>query len=123
MASGDPYPQQLQETAEAVARLLNLPRWRFSFQSAGRTGEKWLGPDILQTLKEIAAEAPAQDAPRRVLIAPIGFVADHLEVLYDIDVQCAELARELGVEMRRIESPNASATFVAALAAVVKDER
>ncbi len=121
MASGDPYPQQLHETAEAVAALLNLPRWRFSFQSAGRTGEKWLGPDILEMLKEIAAEA-ASGEPRRVLIAPIGFVADHLEVLYDIDVQCAELARKLGLDMRRTESPNASPTFIAALAEIVKAE-
>lgn len=122
LASGDPYPQQLRETAEAVATQLDLPRWQFSFQSAGRTGEKWLGPDILDTLKQIAAEAPKQGAPRRVLIAPIGFVADHLEVLYDIDVQCAELARELGLDMRRIESPNATPTFISALAALVKDE-
>lgn len=120
LASGDPYPQELRETAELVAKHLDLPRWQFAYQSAGRTGEKWLGPDILEALKKIAAEAPTQGPPHRVLIAPIGFVADHLEVLYDIDVQCAELAHELGLEMRRIESPNATPTFIAALADIVK---
>ncbi len=135
LQSGDPYPQELRETCEGVAALLSLPRWRFAYQSAGRTGEKWLGPDILDTLSEIASEANplphpppsltgegrGRGAARRVLIAPIGFVADHLEVLYDIDVECAERERELGIEMRRIESPNASPAFIAALAAIVRE--
>ncbi|MBI4787649.1 MAG: ferrochelatase [Chloroflexi bacterium] len=114
--SNDPYPQELRETCEGVAALVGLKQWRFAYQSASHTGEKWLGPDILDTLEEIAAEKP-----RRVLIAPIGFVADHLEVLYDIDVECAERARELGLELRRIASPNATPEFIAALAAIVRD--
>lgn len=116
LQSNDPYPRELQETCEGVAALVGLRKeaWRFAYQSAGRTGEKWLGPEILQTLDEIAAEGH-----KRVLIAPIGFVADHLEVLYDIDVECAARAKALGLEMRRTESPNASPTFISALAGIV----
>ncbi len=117
LQSNDPYPQELIETCEGVAPLVGLPheQWRFAFQSAGRTSEKWLGPDILATLDQVAAEGK-----KRVLIAPIGFVADHLEVLFDIDVECAERAKELGLEMRRIQSPNASPLFIDALVSVVK---
>ncbi len=148
LQSNDPYPQELRETCEGVAALIGLKQWRFAYQSAGRTGEKWLRPDILDTLSEIAAEhgsviaseakqsprrgleiassqssllAMTQQTARRVLIAPIGFVADHLEVLYDIDVECAARAKALGLEMRRIESPNASSAFIAALAAIVRE--
>ncbi len=123
LQSNDLYPQELRETCEGVAARLGLPRWRFAYQSAGRTGEKWLGPDILDTLDEIASRRGEQPlAPtNRVLVAPIGFVADHLEVLYDIDVECAQRAKARGLEMRRIESPNISLTFIAALAAIVRE--
>ncbi len=118
LQSIDPYPQELRETCEGVAALIGLKRkaWRFAYQSAGRTNEKWLGPYILDTLDRVAEEGA-----RRVLIAPIGFVADHLEVLYDIDIECAERARQLGIEMRRIESQNASPAFIAALGAIVQE--
>lgn len=117
LAGGDPYPQELRETCELVAARLGLEKdgWRFAYQSAGRTGEKWLGPDILDTL-----DAVAQQGIRRVMLAPIGFVADHLEVLYDIDIECAERARTLGLEMHRIPSANAAPTFVQAIGAVLK---
>jgi ferrochelatase len=116
LQGGDPYPQELRETCELVAAQLGLKEnnWRFAYQSAGRTGEKWLGPDILDTL-----EAVAQEGPKRVMIAPVGFVADHLEILYDIDVECAERARALSIEMQRIPSANATSTFLRAVAAVV----
>lgn len=117
LESKDPYPQELRETCQGVASLLGLEEWVFAYQSAGRTGEKWLGPDILDTLNASAAQGH-----RRVLIAPIGFVADHLEVLYDIDVECAERARQLGIELRRIESPNATLRFIAALADIVRKQ-
>jgi len=116
LQSGDPYPQELRETCEGVAPLIGLKTLRFAFQSAGRTGEKWLGPELLATLDENAAKGG-----KRVLIAPIGFVADHLEVLYDIDIQAVERASKLGIELRRIESPNATPTFIAALAAIVRE--
>lgn len=116
LQSNDPYPQELRETCEGVAALIGLNRWRLAYQSAGRTGEKWLGPEILSVLDEIAAEGR-----RRVLVAPIGFTADHLEVLYDIDVECAERAQARGIEIQRIESPNASPRFIAALATLVRE--
>ena len=134
LQSNDPYPHELRETCEGVAALIGLKQWRFAYQSAGRTGEKWLGPDILDTLAEAAKSKPCEgSSPRelqrgapsqgcRVLIAPIGFVADHLEVLYDIDIECAERALELGLEMRRIESPNATPAFIAALADIVRQK-
>jgi len=132
LQSGDPYPQELRETCEGVAPLIGLKQWRFAYQSAGRTGEKWLGPELLATLDEIASRrgspsgypgATARVAPtNRVLIAPIGFVADHLEVLYDIDIQAMEHAAKLGIELRRIESPNATPTFIAALADIVREK-
>ncbi len=75
----DPYPQELRETCERVAPLVGLVQWSFAYQSAGRTGERWLGPDIFAMLDGVAKKGA-----RRVLIAPIGFVADHLEILYDI---------------------------------------
>ena len=130
LASNDPYPQELRETCEEIATRIGLGQWRFAYQSAGRTGEKWLGPEILETLDEIAEANGCNGSEKRetktgakcrVLIAPIGFVADHLEVLYDIDVECAERARALGIEMRRIESPNANPQFIAALAAIVRE--
>lgn len=116
LQGNDPYPKELLETSELVAAKLGLNRegWRFAYQSAGRTGEKWLGPDILDTLDAVAAEGQS-----RVMIAPIGFVADHLEILYDIDIECAARARELGIEMRRIPSANATPTFISAVANVV----
>lgn len=116
LQSHDPYPQQLLETCQGVAALIRLSNWRLAFQSAGRTGEKWLGPEINETLDTLASEGH-----KRVLIAPVGFVADHLEVLYDIDVKCAERAQALGLEMHRIASPNSSPTFIAALADVVRN--
>jgi ferrochelatase len=117
LADDDPYPQELRETCELVAERLGLfpADWSFAYQSAGRTGDEWLGPDVLETLDDLAAEGK-----RRVLIAPIGFVADHLEILYDLDVECADRARVLGLEMRRIPSANASPLLVATLDAIVR---
>lgn len=117
LQGGDPYPQELRETCELAAAQLGLAKdgWRFAYQSAGRTGEKWLGPDILDTL-----DTGAQQGHKQVMIAPVGFVADHLEILYDIDVECAARAAALGIEMHRIPSANATPLFVQAVAAVVK---
>jgi ferrochelatase len=116
LESGDPYPQELQATAEAVAARLVLERYRVAWQSAGRTGEEWLGPDILDTIRDIASDgAPA------VVACPVGFVSDHLEVLYDIDIEDQRVARDAGVTLVRTESPNDAPEFVAALADVVRD--
>ncbi|MGH2442602.1 MAG: ferrochelatase [Chloroflexota bacterium] len=112
--SGDPYPEQLRETSEALAADLGLKHWRFSYQSAGRTEDPWLGPDILDTLQLLA-----DSGVRDVLAAPIGFVSDHLEIFYDIDREAAELAGKRKVRLLRTDSLNASPDFIEALADLV----
>jgi ferrochelatase len=106
----DPYESQLLASAEAVAREVGLADWRFAWQSAGNTGEPWLGPDICDYLDTLHAEGV-----RRVLSVPIGFTCDHLEVLFDIDHEARAKAESLGMELRRTRMPNASPDFIAAL--------
>ncbi len=113
----DPYPDELLDSARGVAELAGISDWRFAFQSAGMTGETWLGPDILQTLTDLAAEGK-----RTILAVPIGFVAEHLEVLYDIDIECQAKARELGITLKRTELPNADPAFVAVLADLARSQ-
>jgi len=110
----DPFPTQLLESCKAVAQQSKLADWSFAYQSAGETGEKWLGPDILETLQTTSLHHHTN-----VLVVPIGFVADHLEILYDIDVEAQEFAKTHGLNLKRIESLNASPTFIAALADVI----
>ncbi len=112
----DPYESEVAESGAAVARRVGLTDWRVAWQSAGATGEPWIGPDILDTLTQLAA-----DGVRHVLQVPIGFVCEHLEILYDIDVEAQQRAAELGIVLRRTEMPNASEAFVRTLAAVVAD--
>jgi ferrochelatase len=114
----DPYPRELLESAAGVADLAGISHWRFAYQSAGRTAEPWLGPDILETVETLAAEGQ-----RNVLSVPFGFVADHLEILYDIDIEAQEKAAGLGITLRRIELPNADPAFVEVLADVVQGAR
>lgn len=111
----DPYPEQLRETSEAIAAMLGLRQWTFSYQSAGRTPEPWLGPDLVETVHRLA-DAGAQ----HILVAPVGFVSDHLEILYDIDHEAQAAARERGVTLKRIEMLNASPDFVDGLAELVR---
>ncbi len=106
----DPYPRTLQETAQALAERVGLPRWRVCYQSAGHTPFRWLGPDILDVLRELAGVGH-----RQALAVPVGFVADHLEVLYDLDVEAAELAAELGLVFRRTDSLNTDPEFLEGL--------
>jgi ferrochelatase len=115
LAEGDPYRDELLETARLVAEKADLRDWSFSFQSESPTGEPWLGPDILDHLGALAA-----DGVRAVLVAPIGFVADHLEIRWDLDVEARERADELGIELDRIELPNADPAFVRVLAGLVR---
>jgi protoporphyrin/coproporphyrin ferrochelatase len=114
LTSGDPYPGELRATADAVARVAGLARWSVAWQSAGRTADPWIGPDILEVLPRIA-EAGASG----VVVCPAGFVADHLEVLYDLDIEAAAAARELDLPFARTRSPNADAGVIATLADVV----
>jgi ferrochelatase len=115
LVMGDPYPDQLLETSRLVAERAGLERWSFAFQSASATGEPWLGPDILEELDDLHARGV-----RKVLVCPVGFVSDHLEILWDIDVEARERAAELGLELDRIESLNDDPAFVRALAELVR---
>lgn len=110
----DPYPVQLQETADAVARRAGLERWQIGWQSAGRTAEPWLGPDVTEILSELAAK----DVPGAVVCA-CGFVAEHLEVLYDLDIEARTRADELGIEFARTKMPDDDPAFLGTLAGVV----
>jgi len=112
---GDPYRDELLETATLVAAAAEVEAWSFSFQSESATGEPWLGPDILDHLAALAA-----DGVRDVVVCPVGFVSDHLEIRWDLDVEAAERARELGLDLRRIEMPNADPGFVEVLAGLVR---
>jgi ferrochelatase len=116
LTMGDPYKAQLLETAGLVAEAAGLgDRWSFSFQSESPTGEPWLGPDILDHLAALH-EAGTDD----VLVCPIGFVSDHLEIRWDIDVEARDRAVELGMRFERIEMPNADPDFVRTLAGIVR---
>jgi ferrochelatase len=112
LEQGDPYQEQLLETSRLVAEAADVSDWSFSFQSESPTGEPWLGPDILDHLRSLGAAS--------VLLCPVGFVSDHLEIRWDLDVEAVELARELGIELRRIEMPNADPAFVRTLAGIVR---
>ncbi|RPI32687.1 MAG: ferrochelatase [Chloroflexota bacterium] len=118
LARGDPYADQLNQTAQLVAQELNLPgdRWSFCFQSAGRTQEPWLGPSI-------EAEIPrlVELGEKNILVTPVGFVADHVEVLYDVDIEAAGLVSQAGARLERTPSLNASPAFISALASIILD--
>jgi protoporphyrin/coproporphyrin ferrochelatase len=114
---GDPYADEVAATARGVARLAGVTDYVRAYQSAGRTPEPWLGPSVEEALATAAAEGA-----RRVLIAPIGFVCDHTEILFDIDVQAAQAARRLGIEIARTDSLNTSPTFIRALADLVRPD-
>ena len=115
LEQGDPYKAQLLETAELVARSADVQDWSFSFQSESPTGEPWLGPDILDHLEALRATGVVD-----VLVCPIGFVSDHLEIRWDIDVEAREKGAELGLQLGRIEMPNADPVFVRTLACIVR---
>jgi len=117
LADGDPYRDQLLETARLVAADAKKNVWTFSFQSESPTGEPWLGPDILDHLADLRARGV-----EHVLVCPVGFVSDHLEIRWDIDTEAQEKARELGMRLERIEMPNADPRFVAVLAGIVRRE-
>jgi protoporphyrin/coproporphyrin ferrochelatase len=120
VAEGDRYPEQVGETAADVAGLAGLADWRgltwgVAFQSPGRTGEPWLGPDLLSEMGRVA-EAGAT----AVVVCPVGFVSDHLEILYDLDIEAAAVARNAGVAFARTPSLNDDPRFIGVLADVVR---
>ena len=112
---GDPYAAQVAETAAGVAARAGIAAYALAYQSAGRTPEPWIGPSLDEALERVAAQGAA-----RVIVAPIGFVCDHTEILYDVDVAAAATAGRLGLGFSRTESLNAAPAFIRALADVVR---
>lgn len=116
LATGDDYPDQLRESARRAAELAGVERWDIAWQSAGRTTDPWIGPDILQVLRVKRANGVTD-----VVSCPIGFVCDHLEVLFDIDVEAQGVASEIGLHLVRTASLNDDERFLSILADVVVD--
>jgi protoporphyrin/coproporphyrin ferrochelatase len=115
LANGDPYERECRETAHLVATKCGVTSYAFAFQSQGMTGDKWLGPTVESILDQYAA-----DGITDVVIHNIGFVCDHVEILWDIDIGFRDYAKSKGITIRRPESLNGSPTFIAALAEVAK---
>ena len=111
----DPYPEEVQGTVQSVCEQLGSQPIRFAYQSQGRSGEKWLGPSVEETLAELA-----QQGHRHVLVAPIGFICDHVETLYDIDIELKQLAQTKGVQLERIPMLNASTALVDLITSIVE---
>jgi protoporphyrin/coproporphyrin ferrochelatase len=113
--NGDPYANQVAQTARGVADRAGVTAWAQAWQSAGRTPEPWIGPDISALIDERSGTGT-----RKFLVVPIGFVCDHTEILFDIDVQAAQTAREFATSLRRTESLNTSPTFIGVLEDLVR---
>jgi ferrochelatase len=114
----DPYPAEVRGTMEAVCGQLGAVTTRFAFQSQGRSSEQWLGPTVEAVLDELHMEGH-----RHVLIAPIGFISDHLEVLYDVDIEFKQRARAKGMQLERIDMLNATAPLIEILASVFEEHQ
>ena len=114
LAEGDPYPREVEDTAAGVAKLLELTTWEVAYQSQGATADPWLGPTLDEVFDRAAAESR-----RFLLVVPIGFVCDHVEILYDIDILAQEVAQAKGLRLMRTASLNTSPTFIEALGQVV----
>ena len=113
----DPYKDQLLETSKLVGGKLNRPEWSFCFQSASQSREPWLGPDIQDHLESLYLRGE-----RNFLLAPVGFVADHLEILYDIDIECKEWARNRGAKLERCVMPNDSSKLIDCLYSIAASQ-
>lgn len=109
------YPDQLHQTADAVAARCGLKRWRVAWQSAGRTADPWIGPDLLEVIRRLP-----DDGVESVVVCPAGFVSDHLEVLYDVDIEARTVAEAAGLRLSRTSSLNDDPRFMAMLADVVR---
>ncbi len=113
----DPYKDQLMETSELLAKKSGVGNWTFAFQSAGRTNEKWLGPDLLTVMDSLHEEGV-----KSVLVCAVGFITDHLEVLYDIDIEAQEKAEKMGMHLERTESLNADPLLAKLFAELVHEK-
>lgn len=114
----DPYPQQVQGTMQAVCERLRPMTARFAYQSQGRSGEKWLGPTVESTIEDLHRQGH-----RHVLIAPIGFLSDHLEVLYDVDIDFRRLAESKGMQLERMAMLNAGPALITILASLLEEHQ
>ena len=114
LKDNDPYPHEVRGTVDAVVAAVRPQTWRFAFQSQGRSSEPWLGPTVEETL-----DALHTLGHRHVLMAPIGFVSDHVEILYDIDIEFKKRASDMGMQMERIPMLNATPTLVETLTEVI----
>lgn len=114
VADGDPYDRQVKEMAAAIAGALSMKNWRVAYQSQGMTADPWIGPTVESQIDQLAAAGH-----RHVLIAPIGFVSDHVEILYDIDIVFREYGESKGIAVFRAESLNDSPLFIQALASII----
>jgi ferrochelatase len=112
--SGDPYADEVAATAKAVAASAGIKQYDLAYQSAGRTPEPWIGPELPQVIDDRSVNI------RKFLVVPIGFVCDHTEILFDIDIQAAQVAREFATTLRRTESLNTSPRFIAMLEDLVR---
>ncbi|MED3932844.1 ferrochelatase [Priestia megaterium] len=115
IAAGDPYPNQLQETADLIAQVAGIEHYEIGWQSAGNTPEPWIGPDVQDLTRELHEEKGYTS----FVYTPVGFIADHLEVLYDNDYECKVVTDEIGADYYRPEMPNAQPEFIDGLATVV----
>ncbi len=115
IAAGDPYPNQLQETADLIAQAAGIEHYEIGWQSAGNTSEPWIGPDVQDLTRELHEEKGYTS----FVYTPVGFIADHLEVLYDNDYECKVVTDEIGADYYRPEMPNAQPEFIDGLATVV----
>lgn len=114
---GDPYDEQLKDNARLVAERLGNVDWMFSYQSAAETGEPWLGPQIEEVVVDLA-----EQGYKHMLVAPIGFVCDHVEILYDIDIEAKQLANEHGIQLERIASMNSTPLFIEAVTEAILEK-
>lgn len=114
IAAGDPYPNQLQETADLIAQAAGIEHYEIGWQSAGNTPEPWIGPDVQDLTRELHEEKGYTS----FVYTPVGFIADHLEVLYDNDYECKVVTDEIGADYYRPEMPNAQPEFIDGLATV-----
>jgi ferrochelatase len=117
LLENDPYKDQLIETCNLISKKSNLKNWTFAFQSAGRTQEKWLGPDLLSVMDELH-----KNGSKAILVCSVGFITDHLEVLYDIDIEGKVHAEKLGVHLERTESLNADPLLAKLFAELIREK-
>jgi protoporphyrin/coproporphyrin ferrochelatase len=117
MAARSPYVEQVETTARLIADKLRHRRWSIAYQSrGGKPTDRWLEPDIGDSIRKLAREGS-----QSVIIAPIGFVCDHVEVLYDLDIEAKQIANDLGVNLIRASCPNDHPTFIQMIASVIRE--